>query len=60
MPVSTLVPLETLIDATRYAYDRDLIIRACLELALEYKILEDITSYSKDNDKVDDNSKSIK
>ena len=51
---------QVMIDATSYAYDRDDVVRSCLELALKYKILEDITGYSKNNDKVDESSRKIK
>lgn len=34
-----------MIDATRYAWDRDDVIHKCIELALQYKMLEDITEY---------------
>jgi len=49
----------SMIDATRYAWERDDIIRRCLELALEYKMLEDITGYSKENT-YEENHKTIK
>ena len=45
------------IDATRYAFERDDVITKCMELALEYKMLEDITGYSKNNCKVDESHK---
>ena len=49
-----------MIDATRYAWERDDIIRKCIELAFEYKMLEDITGYSKNNDRIDENHRTIK
>lgn len=49
-----------MIDATRYAWERDDIITKCMELAFEYKMLEDITGYSKNNTLIDESSKTIK
>ncbi|MBR3661033.1 MAG: beta-lactamase family protein [Bacilli bacterium] len=49
-----------MMDATRYAFDRDEVINHCIELALEYKMLEEITEYSKNNDDIIENHKSIK
>ncbi|MBQ8892220.1 MAG: beta-lactamase family protein [Bacilli bacterium] len=49
-----------MIDATRYAWERDTIVRRCIELVLQYKMLEDITGYSKDNDKIEENNIQIK
>lgn len=37
-----------MIDASRYAYDRDDITLKCLRLVYQYKILEDITGYNRD------------
>ena len=37
-----------MIDATRYAWDRDEIIHKCIDLAFQYKMLEDITGYEKE------------
>ena len=42
-----------MIDSSKYAWERDDIIRLCLELALEYKMLEDITGLSKENTKTE-------
>lgn len=57
---SVISPYGEFIDASRYAYERDDVITKCMELALEYKMLEDIVGYSKNNDKVDENSRVIK
>lgn len=57
---TVLSPSGEMIDASRYAYERDDVITKCMELALEYKMLEDITGYSKDNKKIDESSKTIK
>ena len=49
-----------MIDASSYATLRGDIVKRCLELAFEYKMLEDITGYSKNNDKIDENHRTIK
>ena len=33
---------EEMIDASRYAYDKDIIVHAAIELAMQYKMLEDL------------------
>ena len=43
-----------MIDATRYAWDRDDILHKCIELAFQYKMLEDITGYEKSTSKETD------
>ena len=48
-----------MIDATRYAWDRDDIIRKCLELAMQYKMLEEVTNYSKNNDKIEEETRTV-
>ena len=48
-----------MIDATKYAFLRDDVIRKCLILALQYKMLEDITGYSKNNENIETSSKTI-
>lgn len=51
---------ETKIDATRFAWDRDAaIVHPALKLAIQYKMLEDITNYNKQNDKEVVNVKKI-
>lgn len=47
-----------MMDASRYAFERDEVIRCCIELILQYKMLEDITGYSKDI--IEENHKTIK
>ena len=42
---------KEMIDSTRYAWDRDEIIHKCIDLAFQYKMLEDITGYEKENTK---------
>ena len=48
-----------MIDATTYAWDRDDIIRKCLELAMQYKMLEEVTGYSKNNDKIEEETRTV-
>lgn len=50
----------SMIDSSNYANLRGNIINKCIELAIEYKILEDITGISKDNDYVEETSRVIK
>lgn len=57
---SIISPYGEFIDASRYAYERDDVITKCMELALEYKMLEDITGYSKNNNSIDETSRMIK
>ena len=42
---------KEMIDSTRYAWDRDEIIHKCIDLAFQYKMLEDITGYEKEDTK---------
>lgn len=52
---------EEKIDATRYAWDRDDILHKCIELAFQYKMLEDITGYKKEqNNDIDKTLRKIK
>lgn len=48
-----------MIDSSRFAWERDKIIHKCLDLALQYKMLEDITGYSKE-EKIDKKLRKIK
>ena len=44
----------TMIDSSRYAWDRDEIVHKCIDLALKYKLLEDITGYRKSKEQTYD------
>ena len=43
-----------MIDSSRYAWDRDEIVHKCIDLALKYKLLEDITGYRKSKEQTYD------
>ena len=48
-----------MIDASRYAWDRDDVIKLCIDLALKYKMLEDITGYNKNFNNVEEKHRNI-
>ena len=48
-----------MIDATRYAWNKGDIIKKCIDLAMQYKILEEITEYNKNNDNIEEKSRKI-
>ena len=50
---------QEMIDATRFAWDRDsVIVHPSLRLAIQYKMLEDF--YELSNEKIEEDSKSIR
>ena len=58
---SIILPNEyEMIDSSNYANLRGNIIIKCMELAIEYKMLEDITGFSKDNNYIEESSTVIK
>ncbi len=58
--ILTLPNGTEMIDATTFAWDRDEITHKCLDLALQYKMLEDVTGYAEKEEHIEKSLRKIK